>query len=179
MRLYVGTYSEPILFGTGEVFRGHGEGLYGCEFDGENIRILQVLKLTNPSFFVLHPEKRKIYAVSEGKTFCGAYGGGVTEIDPGPDGARWAAASFPAGGTDPCHAALSQDGQLLAVSNYADGSVTFFPLNEEGCIAGDGTRFMHAGSGSDAGRQPRGHAHRGILGPRRCCALCQSPSASG
>ncbi|MBQ3706063.1 MAG: lactonase family protein [Clostridia bacterium] len=165
MRLYVGTYSEPILFGTGEIFQGRGEGLYACDFDGEDLRVLQVLKLANPSFFALHPEKRKIYAVNEGKTFRGAYGGGVTEIDLMPDGSLSAAASFPAGGTDPCHAAISPEGRLLAVSNYADGSVTFFPLDGEGRIAGEGTRFLHAGGGPDAGRQQGAHAHSVLFGP--------------
>ena len=27
---FVGTYTEPILFGTGEVFKGKGEGIYLC-----------------------------------------------------------------------------------------------------------------------------------------------------
>ncbi len=159
MRLYIGTYSEPILFGTGEVFRGRGEGLYACDFDGESIQVRHVLKLANPSFFVLHPEKEKIYAVNEMKEFRGAYGGGVTEINLQPDGSPEAAASFPAGGMDPCHAALSPDGTLLSVANYADGSVTFFPLDPAGRISGNGTRFQHTGKGPDATRQEGPHTH--------------------
>ena len=164
MRLYVGTYSEPILFGTGEVFQGRGEGLYACDFDGEAIRVLQVLKLANPSFFAFHPGGRKLYAVNEGKTFRGASGGGVTEIDLAPDGSMTAAAAFPAGGTDPCHAALSPDGRLLAVSNYADGSVTFFPLDAAGRIFGEGMHFRHSGSGPDASRQQEPHTHSVLFG---------------
>ena len=166
MKLYIGTYSEPILFGTGEVFLGRGEGLYACEFDGEDIQVRNVLKLGNPSFFVLHPEKRKIYAVNETKEFRGAYEGDVTEIRLKPDGSQEAAASFPAGGTDPCHAALSPDGTLLAVSNYADGSVTFFPLDDTGRISGEGPHFQHTGSGPDAARQKGPHTHS-VLFDRR------------
>lgn len=32
-RFYVGTYTEPILFGTGEILRGKGEGIYILELD--------------------------------------------------------------------------------------------------------------------------------------------------
>ena len=31
--VYVGTYTEPILFGSGEVFQGKGEGIYTFELD--------------------------------------------------------------------------------------------------------------------------------------------------
>ena len=159
MRLYIGTYSEPVLFGTGEVFRGHGEGLYACDFDGGSLQIRHILKLGNPSFFALRPEKGKIYAVNEMKEFQGAYGGGVTEISLQPDGFMKAEASCPAGGTDPCHAALSPDGALLSVANYADGSVTFFPLDPAGRISVSGTRFQHTGKGPDAARQQGPHTH--------------------
>ena len=33
--VYVGTYSEPILFGTGQVLQGKGKGIYCFRFDPE------------------------------------------------------------------------------------------------------------------------------------------------
>ena len=30
--LCIGTYTEPILFGTGEIFQGKGKGVSLCEF---------------------------------------------------------------------------------------------------------------------------------------------------
>ena len=32
-RLYVGTYSRPLIFGTGEVFEGKGKGIHAYLFD--------------------------------------------------------------------------------------------------------------------------------------------------
>ena len=34
-RLYVGTYSRPLIFGTGEVFEGKGKGVHAYLFDME------------------------------------------------------------------------------------------------------------------------------------------------
>ena len=34
-RLYVGTYSRPLIFGTGEVFEGKGKGIHAYLFDME------------------------------------------------------------------------------------------------------------------------------------------------
>ena len=159
MKLFIGTYTEPILFGTGEVVRGHGEGLYACDFDGTEIRILQVLKMANPSYLTLHPNGKKIFAVNEGKEFRGRYGGGITEIDLSPDGRMETAAAYPTHGTDPCHVAISPDRTYLGVANFGDGSVTAFPLDENGRISGEGKRFQHRGSGPNTSRQKGPHAH--------------------
>ena len=36
--VYVGTYSEPILFGTGQVLQGQGKGIYAFRFDADAAR---------------------------------------------------------------------------------------------------------------------------------------------
>ena len=76
----VGTYTEPILFGTGQLFHGKGEGLYLCSFENGKICVENLLRLQNPSFFCIDERKKKIYAVNETKEFCGSPGGGITEI---------------------------------------------------------------------------------------------------
>ena len=45
----VGTYTEPILFGTGEVFQGKGKGIYLCAFDGGHIETKTLIPAINPS----------------------------------------------------------------------------------------------------------------------------------
>ena len=44
-RLYVGTYTEPILFGTGKIVRGKGEGIYLYEvpISGRDHLMLQLI----------------------------------------------------------------------------------------------------------------------------------------
>ena len=68
-----GTYSEPILFGTGELFTGKGEGIYLCSFEDGAISRLNCLKLGNPSFLAIDEERKHIYTVNEMKEFQGVY----------------------------------------------------------------------------------------------------------
>lgn len=161
--LAIGTYSEPILFGTGELFCGKGKGIYLCEFDGENIEIKQMLELGNPSYLDIDETKRKIYAVNEMKTFQGVYGGGVTEIDYDEKGHMTVAASYPTDGADPCHVAISPDKKWLGIANFADGKVTFFRLDERGKIQPDKQVFAHIGSSVHPIRQKGPHAHSVIF----------------
>ena len=162
MRKYflTGTYSEPILFGTGEVFTGKGRGIYLCalEEDGK-VTILDCLPLGNPSFLAVDEKRRHIYAVNEMKEFQGSYGGGLTDILFDEKGKMSVLSSFGTGGTDPCHVAVSPDGTWLAVANYADGTVSAFRLDETGTVTGERMLFAHHGSGVNAARQAGPHAH--------------------
>ena len=97
-RFYVGTYTEPILFGTGEVFPGKGKGVYTCQLTGEGkIETLACAPARNPSYLCLNPQREKLYAVNELKELDGVFGGGLFCLTP-----EGASASLPTGGTDPC-----------------------------------------------------------------------------
>lgn len=158
----VGTYSEPICFGTGELFCGKGKGLYLCALDKADIKILCVLPLCNPSYLALNEQHRRIYTVNEAKTFLGQAGGGVSEIAYDSTGTMRLIGQLPTGGDDPCHVSLSPDGRLLVASNYAGGSVSVWPLNLDGGIQDDRQLFVHTGSGIHP-RQAAPHAHTSIF----------------
>ena len=151
MDLLIGTYSQPILFGTGKLFQGKGKGLYLCAFDGESITVRSVLPMMNPSFLAVDEDRGRIYAVNEGKEFHGAYGGGITEVRLLKDGTLREEQSLPTQGTDPCHVAIQPGKHWVGVANYADGSVSFFALDAQGCLSGRCEHFQHEG--------PEPHAH--------------------
>ena len=155
----VGTYSEPILFGTGEVFEGKGKGVYLCALSGGKVETLGCLPLGNPSFVAVDEKRGHIYAVNEMKEFQGEYGGGLTDILFERDGRMEVIAQFGTGGTDPCHVAVSPDGRYVCVANFADGHVTAFRLDEEGAVLPERTVFEHRGSGAHPVRQTGPHAH--------------------
>lgn len=163
MNLLIGTYSEPILFGTGELFCGKGKGVYFCKFDGENIRQIHVLETGNPSFLAVDEEKKKLYAVNEMKEFQGNYGGGITEVDYNESGEMRVRAAYCTEGTDPCHVAVSPDGQIVATANFADGTVSVFELNSKGELTSEKQIFRHQGSSVHPVRQRGPHAHSVIF----------------
>ena len=156
----VGTYTEPILFGTGEVLQGKGEGLYLCTLgDDGSARVLDCLKIANPSYVEINERGRHIYAVNEMKEYHGAYGGGLTDIVYNGEMKMTVAADFEAGGADPCHVAASPDGSYVCTANFADGKVTVFPLDEDGAVLPEKTVYTHTGRSIDPSRQLGPHAH--------------------
>lgn len=159
----VGTYTEPILFGTGEVFCGKGRGVYLCALEGEHIEILQTLPLTNPSFLCLDEERRKIYAVGETKEYAGEFGGSVSEISYDAAGRMTLEHTYATGGTDPCHVAVSPDGRWLMVANFASGALSAFPLDNQGTMLLQRQLFQHEGGSVDKVRQKGPHAHSTVF----------------
>lgn len=158
----VGTYTEPILFGTGEVFQGKGKGIYLCSFEDGRIEVLQCLELSNPSYLCMDEDYQKIYTVNEGKEYEGAYGGGVTQVSFA-DGVLRKECSFNSGGTDPCHIAMAPNRQFLSVANFASGSVSVFPLDQKGSMTGERLTFQHEGGSVHLVRQQGPHAHGTIF----------------
>ncbi len=62
-------------------------------------------------------------------------------------------------GNAPCHLALSHDQSLLAVANYASGSVSVVNLDSHGLPIAPTHVFAHKGSGPNRERQASPHAH--------------------
>lgn len=161
----VGTYTEDILFGTGEVFHGKGTGVAICELDCGQIRVIKELAVRNPSFLCIEEDWHKIYAVNELKEYQGKFGGGITQISYEEDGGMVVETSFPTGGTDPCHVIAAPDKSFLSVANFASGSVTIFPLDDKGNICGEGQLHQHKGSSIHKVRQQGPHAHSSVFAP--------------
>lgn len=158
----VGTYTEPILFGTGEVFQGKGEGVYICSFEDGKIEQIASIPLRNPSFLCIDEKNHKIYTVNELKEYLGSFGGGVTELSY--NGFQLTEErTFCTGGTDPCHIALAPNGRFLAVSNFASGSVSIFPVNPDGEMQECSQLLQHEGSSVHPVRQKGPHAHSAIF----------------
>lgn len=158
----VGTYTEPILFGTGEVFQGKGKGIYLCSFEDGEIQILQCLNLANPSYLCVDEEYKKIYTVNEMKEYEGQFGGGVSQVSYA-SGRLQKEFSMNAGGTDPCHIEMAPNRKFLSVANFASGSVSVFPLDKEGNMTGERRVFQHEGSSVHPVRQRGPHAHGTIF----------------
>lgn len=161
----LGTYTEPILFGTGEVFQGKGKGVSICSFEDGKIETLTTLPVRNPSFVAIDEEQRKIYAVNEMKEYGGAFGGGLTQIGYEPDGTMQIEADFNTAGTDPCHVEIAPNGAFVSVANFASGAVTIFPRDAQGDLQADKTIFQHEGSSVHPIRQKGPHAHSSLFAP--------------
>src|SRR5512146_3287445 len=106
MLVFVGTYTEAILFGTGRVLHGKGEGIYAYRLDessGGLQPVGQMAGIANPSYLAFDSSGRFLYAVNELKRFEGKPTGTVSAfaVDPASGGLR-PLNRQPTHGTDPC-----------------------------------------------------------------------------
>lgn len=165
-RMYVGTYTEPILFGTGEVFQGKGRGVYACDFEDGRLTPGELIPLRNPSFLCVDRVRERLYAVNEMKEFGGEAGGGVTVLSLGRAGGFAMRQTFCTGGGDPCYITLSPDKSALIVANFASGSVAAWAVDARGDLAEARQLFEHRGSSVHPMRQRGPHAHSVIFADR-------------
>ena len=159
----LGTYTEPILFGTGEVFQGKGKGVYICSFEDGNIKVETSIEVRNPSFVCIDEDNKKIYAVNEMKEYLDEFGGGVTQISYDENGNMNIDLTKNTGGTDPCHIIVSPNKKFLSIANFASGAVTIFGLDKNGSINTDKHVYQHVGSSVHPKRQLGPHAHSSIF----------------
>ena len=90
---------------------------------------------SNASYLCFSPDETKLYAVGESQKYNSEFGGSVHSFDVSPQGGLTETSAQPTRGSYPCH--LTLVGNLLIASNYGSGSVSRFPLNEDGTITTD------------------------------------------
>jgi len=161
--VFIGTYSEKILFGTGQVLQGKGKGIHVFRFDAttgalEPVGIKEGVR--NPSYIAFDPSRRFLYCVNEFKEFEGEASGAVSafRIDPATGGLQFLNTKA-SHGTDPCHLMVDRTGRNVLIANFASGSVCVLPIAEDGSLRDASEVIQHAGSSIDPRRQTGPHAH--------------------
>jgi 6-phosphogluconolactonase len=161
--VYVGTYTEPIRFGTGKVLQGKGEGIYLFRMDPES-GALEPAGITtgvaNPSYLAFDNTGRFLYAVNELKTYQDRPTGTVSAFSVDPATGELACLNKqPTHGTDPCHVVVDRQRKHVFVANFMSGSVCVLPVRADGSL-GEACDFVqHLGASIDPARQTGPHAH--------------------
>jgi len=165
--VFVGTYSCPILFGTGETFVGKGEGIYHFSLDMDTAAMQQISVakgVKNPSYIVINNAHTMLYAVNELEEYNGEESGAVSSFRL-INGELEFVNAQPSYGTDPCHVAITPDGTHLCVSNYMSGSLSVYPIMSDGAIGTKKQFMQHKGHGSNPSRQKGPHCHSTVFSP--------------
>jgi 6-phosphogluconolactonase len=154
----MGSSHEYVFVGcyTGDK-GGEGDGITLLRRDpatGDLTRLGLAARTQSPSFLAQHPTLPVLYAVNELDQ------GAVSAFSVAPDCSLTPLAQRPTGGSDPCHLAVTADGRHLVVANYSSGSVSVHPLDAEGFPGERSDLLTLTGSGPDAERQSRPHAHQ-------------------
>lgn len=161
--VYVGTYSEPILFGNGQVLDGKGRGIYAFALDPATGALAPVgirEGVRNSSYLAFDPARRFLFCVNEFKEYEGKAGGAVSAFALDPEtGALRHVNTRSSHGPDPCHLVVDATGRFVLVANYSSGSVSVLPVGPDGALGEACCVVQHAGSSVHPSRQTGPHAH--------------------
>jgi 6-phosphogluconolactonase len=148
--LYVGSY-------TGDGSKSEGITLLKfSESDGAISVVGTAAKTPSPSFLAWHPTSNVLYAVNESTSAASAYRRDQTT------GMLQALATHPVGPTENqagCHLVVAPQANILVTAQYSGGSVSVFPITENGDLAPRSQFIKHEPLTIDGKiTQPRGHS---------------------
>lgn len=150
---YVGTYTSKT----------NSKGIYAFRFDAQKGQLSAIgvaAETTDPSFVVVHPNGKFLYAVNEVGNFNGGNTGAVSafSIDP-KSGSLTLLNQVSSRGAGPCHISLDRNNAFALVANYDSGNIASFPIQTDGSLGTASGFVQHSGSGPDKERQEGPHAH--------------------
>ena len=130
---------------------------------GELLAAGPVAEVAAPSFITVSPNRKNLYAVSEGRgkddSLVNAF-----QIDP-RSGKLPLLNRQPSGGAGPCHVQVDQSGRDVLVANYNSGSSSVFPIDGWGALGSNSAFVQDTGSSVNPQRQAGPHAHCIVTSP--------------
>jgi 6-phosphogluconolactonase len=161
--VFIGTYTDPILFGTGKILQGKGEGIYVYRLDHSSGGLEFVSKttgITNPSYLAFDVTQKFLYAVNELKTYEAKPTGTVSAFAVDAKTGKLEILNRQlTHGTDPCHVLVDEQRKYVFVANFMSGSVCVLPVRDDGSLGEASDFIQHQGSSIDPARQKGPHAH--------------------
>lgn len=154
--LYIGTFSER-----------NSRGLYVFEFNRDSMQfsLLQTIPgQVSPSFLEVHPSKKYLYSVHRGSIINDKEWGTVSAFSvDAVTGILTLINEQSSYGKGPCHISFDKSGRYAFVSNYNDGNLVVYKVNDNGSVSDSIQLIQHKGSSANLQRQERAHVHSALI----------------
>lgn len=159
-----------MTFFIGSYTRLGGPGVARCQLAHDRITVEKTDPLPDSIYVTLNRARTRLYAASMASASGGA-GGSVAAYDI-TQGRLIRLCREDALGEEPCHLCLDPDERFLYAANYASGSLSVFPLREDGALGPCLQHIRHHGHGVHP-RQTQAHVHQVLFmpGTRTLCAV--------
>ena len=153
---------EHLLFVGTQTTPGTSKGIYTYRWNpstGELSEQQLAAEVEMPTFLVLAPNGKHLYAANETEEFQGKKSGGVTAF--AVHGAKLTPLNAVlAEGTGTCYVSTDHTGRAVFCANYNGGSASSFRIKDSGRLSEVVSHFQYHGHGPVADRQEAPHAHR-------------------
>ena len=160
--VFIGSYTQPIVLGTGELIPGSGDGVtvYRMDDAGHLTRLFATGK-PNPTYLALSSDKRFLYSVNELKEYHEEASAAVSSYSINEKtGELTFLNRRMTGGGDACCVSLSENDSHLLVANFTGGSFSIFPVLADGSLGTASCFVQHYGHGAHPARQASPHVHQ-------------------
>ncbi len=142
------------------------EGIYVYQLDpdtGKLSKITSVKGILNPSFLTLSSDGNYLFACTESKT---QNAGSVSSFQfSSKENTLTFINSQKSGGENPVYITAHKNGKWLINGNYTEGSVSVYPISENGFIQPNVQNFQFSGGSINKERQERSHIHAAVFSP--------------
>ena len=150
--LYVGTYSV----------RG-SEGIYVYSFDRDNnsFELVQTASTPeSPSFLAISSNNSYLYSTNRGGTKDYPDWGSVSSFSIDEKTSKLSPLNEVSSyGVSPCHVAVDDEQNWLYISHFGGGSLSVFPIENDGHVGNLADSVQHTGSSVNPNRQEAPHVH--------------------
>ncbi len=165
--VWVNFYSQNTYAFFGSFNRDkNSEGIYVYELDtitGKLSKITTFKGILNPSFLTLSPDGKYVFATTESKT---KNGGSVSSFEFNPQKRSLTFINKQkSGGENPVYLTVHKNGKWLVNGNYTEGSVSVYPISENGKIEPYIQNFHFSEGSINPDRQERSHIHSTVFSP--------------
>lgn len=110
-----------------------------------------------PGYLAVAPNKKSLYVVTQDNE--------IRAFTIEPNKKLRFVNSVPSEGLNPCHVSVHPSGKKVFAANYSDGSFAAYDLTSSGSIGKISYKEKYTGSGPNAKRQDRSHAHCAVNSP--------------
>lgn len=155
--------AQESLVLVGTYTRGKSKGIYSYKFNSATGKLTELglaAETVNPSYLVIHPNRRWVFATNEVGEFGKERSGSVSAFSLDlKSGKLTLLNTVSSRGQAPCHLSIDQTGKNLLIANYSSGTIAIAPIQADGQLGQVRMSMQHRGGSADANRQKEPHAH--------------------
>jgi len=161
--LVTAALGQESLVLVGTYTRGASKGIYAHKFNaatGQLTPLGLAAEIENPSYLVIHPNRRWVFATGETAQYQKERSGSVSAFSlDEATGKLTLLNTISSRGAAPCHLSIDKTGRYLLGVNYTGGSTFMAPIGADGRLGAVKVAMQHRGASVNEGRQKEPHAH--------------------
>ncbi|RED23556.1 6-phosphogluconolactonase (cycloisomerase 2 family) [Flavobacterium cutihirudinis] len=131
---------------------------------GKLTKTASAKNIINPSYLTVSPNGKYVYACTDTKT---PNAGSISSFEFNPENKSLTFLnSQRSGGENPVYVTVHKSGKWIVNANYTEGSVSVYPLLENGEIDSIAQNFQYLDGSINKERQTRSHIHSAVFSPQ-------------